>query len=55
MDPNTALAELRALARRLVESDDADVATMADRFEALDGWLTTGGFLPGAWQRKGAS
>ena len=57
MDPDTALENARealaVYARRyrdkgtgLSEADD-----LADAFEALDGWLSRGGFLPDAWKR----
>lgn len=54
MDPNTALTEIR---RAVAETDDACYACCAsaslrdvlDRFEALDEWLSTGGFLPAQW------
>lgn len=65
MDPNEALknarAALAALRTRLDDGEeptsdtDAEVADhagdLADAFEALDGWLSKGGFLPAAWQR----
>lgn len=60
MDPNEALSTLRRAIRdfRLAEdASDADVylmlehaATMAEHFEALDGWLRKGGVLPLSWQ-----
>lgn len=64
MDPNAALAELRAAMRQLENSrqllgKEADLDALwkaivaADRLaesvEALDGWLSRGGFLPDAW------
>lgn len=49
MDPNETLAELRKLAARLLDTggwpDD-----MAEKFQALDEWLSKGGFLPTDWQ-----
>jgi hypothetical protein len=57
MDPDAALNELRELAGRLrdpgpeqVLDDLEDVGRMAELVEALDGWLSRGGFLPAAWQ-----
>lgn len=57
MDPNAALIAIR---KALADLDHAPSATaaefedsarrMADYFEALDGWLAHGGFLPDAWQ-----
>lgn len=67
VDPDTALANLRnALTRyRAAQGwdfpDSAEAAEagsaaddLADAAEALDGWLTGGGFLPAAW-RPGAA
>ncbi len=53
MDPNTTLAELRSLLR---DVDDPTVArtyltaALAERVQALDEWLTAGGYLPTAWR-----
>ena len=56
MDPNACLAEIRAhldAAEKCgaCEQDDmvAEYAQAADKFESLDRWLRTGGFLPSAW------
>jgi hypothetical protein len=64
MDPNANLAELRRLVARFMQAwDEADEETgavtidtddalrMAELVEALDGWLSKGGFLPAAWSR----
>ena len=57
MDPDTTLNEARAAANRLLAAD-AEVdplyyATLADelaeRFLALDAWLSASGFLPTRW------
>jgi len=55
MDPDAALAELRRLLRRGAEGDAvADVLPrIVELIEALDGWITRGGFLPAVW-RDGA-
>jgi len=51
MDPNATLAELR----RLVEEywDEGESAGLSHRFadcvDALDSWVSRGGFLPDAW------
>lgn len=59
MDPNAALANLRtavadfrAAANTSVAEDPVDEAAhgLADAAEALDGWLSGGGFLPEAWK-----
>lgn len=45
MDPTVALTNLnRAL-------DDGDLDAARDAFEALDGWLSRGGFLPEQWRQ----
>jgi hypothetical protein len=59
MDPNKALED----AREAVEVLNADTSTAARvmdayeklhaSFEALDGWLSKGGFLPDAWCNGG--
>jgi hypothetical protein len=61
MDPNANLEELRRLAAEILnmtveqmgETETGDLMARATRLaeliEALDGWLTKGGFLPSAW------
>ncbi|MEY9969283.1 sensor domain CHASE-containing protein [Streptacidiphilus sp. MAP12-16] len=56
MDPNTILRALRQLTARIEEIDNhpdrdwSDLAREAlEGIEALDGWLTRGGALPGPW------
>lgn len=53
MDPNMTLHELRELCgEALAESGNkrADlVDEIAERFDALDQWLSRGGFVPSAW------
>lgn len=68
MDPNANLEEqLELVARLLYEEaeddidedylqDRADMAIrLAELVEALNGWITRGGFLPRAWNNKGAT
>lgn len=53
MDPNATLEEMRTLAEALIEADDpdpGDVERLAHLVQALDQWITKGGFLPAAWQ-----
>jgi len=57
MDPEQALRDARA-ALAMIRSETTDTqgiaeATdeLADAFEALDGWLSKGGFLPIAWSK----
>lgn len=54
MDPDAALINLRAAinAALIEQSPDHDsVDAIAEHFEALDGWLSRGGFLPSDWHR----
>lgn len=64
MDPNTALANMRAAIaeyRRIADAGPsglgqtialAQISTeIAESADALDGWVSRGGFLPSAWQR----
>lgn len=55
MDPNKTLQDLRKAIRRLNDNDavgaDGDVRILLDTAEALDGWLSSGGFLPADWRR----
>lgn len=55
MDPNANLREQRAIVARinssaLNEGDAFDVRRLAELAEALDEWLSEGGFLPDAWK-----
>ncbi|BCP36387.1 hypothetical protein MINTMi198_17570 [Mycobacterium intracellulare M.i.198] len=52
MDPNEALQDIRnGLANYFANGIDVDLDHIFDRVEALDEWLSRGGFLPDAWQR----
>jgi hypothetical protein len=58
LDPNANLEELRSLTASLLEQidneepiDQDDAARVLELFEALDGWISRGGFLPRAWKR----
>ena len=58
MDPEVALAAARAHAKaaeRCPEEDTngalAELATALGHYQALDEWLTKGGFPPEAWER----
>lgn len=62
MDPNENLRETLELCRLLRDGadnddDDFDAGEGVDRLlelvEALDGWLSNGGFLPTRWRREG--
>jgi hypothetical protein len=57
MDPTTALMNLRGIvsdlhnpARIEVEGLDRLAYDFAEVFEALDNWLSRGGFLPEQWK-----
>ena len=60
MDPNEALKNAREAAAFLLSpplrTEGSDVikaaATLAEAFEALDGWLSKGGFLPHGWSPR---
>lgn len=59
MDPNEALVALRDCAQDIENGTDeytfAETAqTMAEKFEALDDWLSRGGFPPSDWVRLSA-
>ena len=53
MDPNEALRRLRALVATIRGSmnhyDHRQVDDLIETFDALDDWLTKGGFLPATW------
>lgn len=54
MDPEEALKNAREaldVLRGSVDNNELEAASadLADAFEALDGWLSKGGFLPTAW------
>ena len=62
MDPNTALEEALAACADYLSAVEgtADVgaptaeeaaSNLVNAFEALDGWLSRGGFLPRRWER----
>lgn len=58
MDPNEALRLARKASEQFGKDITADQAAAAGvdlmmYFDALDQWLTNGGFLPEAWERKG--
>jgi hypothetical protein len=59
MDPNQALLNARDAARDLRSHIDRGNASPADlveelveAFEALDGWISGGGFLPSDWSKN---
>lgn len=52
MDPEETLRRLRVLAENAINDAvaDEDAVEMAELFQAMDGWLSKGGFLPAAWK-----
>lgn len=65
MDPDVNLEEQRKLAARLIAQIDSepaddvidldDVDRLIELVQALDQWISRGGFLPQAWQKKEAT
>lgn len=55
MDPNATLDQIRALVANLGSEDQItlEAQQLAEHFQAMDQWLTAGGFLPGDWQNAG--
>lgn len=54
MDPNETLRLLRLTIAQMRVDENPDIrkahaAEVAEYFEALDEWLSRGGFLPAAW------
>lgn len=51
MDPEAALSKLREMVGDINADNHHSSTTrrLAERFEALDEWLSNGGFLPAAW------
>lgn len=60
MDPNANLEEMRRLADQIIAADGCDDARippnaaerLAELVQALDAWISKGGFLPRDWQPK---
>lgn len=51
MDPNANLEEQRRIVSTIIRDGSGDAERLADLVEALDEWLSKGGFLPEAWKR----
>lgn len=52
MDPEDAYTTLKSFSQRVAEGlriSQTDVDEAAEAFDALDGWLSHGGFPPSAW------
>ncbi len=61
MDPDRCLQEIRLLISQSFKLPHdppshhvviMNYAELSDKVEALDRWLTTGGFIPKVWQRR---
>jgi hypothetical protein len=55
MDPNTVLLRARSAAQAVLDTPSnayPEALVLAEAFDALDRWLSNGGFCPKAWQRK---
>lgn len=56
MDPDEALRIIRVYTARYLDSleepEAEEVQRYAEAVDALDGWLTKGGFLPAAWRES---
>lgn len=55
MDPNETLRRIRALTKRVNSEQDLDdgpgtLIELAELVEALDQWMSAGGFGPHEWQ-----
>lgn len=52
MDPEATLSNMRGLADVITSHGDSAYAEeLAEAFQALDDWLSKGGFLPVAWEQ----
>jgi len=56
VDPDACLAEIRELAKSIMNSNlihqrIKEASDLAVRVEALDEWMSTGGFLPEDWAK----
>ena len=49
MDPDEVLHRLRVEVQEVLRGEEPSPAAMAEAFEALDQWLSKGGFLPSDW------
>lgn len=52
MDPDANLEEQLRIAKRVLDADGCDagdIVRLAELVDALDGWISKGGFLPKRW------
>lgn len=52
VDPNFALMMIREIIKDYEAGNSADVHTIIECFNALDQWMSKGGFLPNEWKEK---
>jgi hypothetical protein len=55
MDPNIHLSEMRQVISEILageEMESRNALWLALLAQAMDNWLSKGGFLPGAWERQ---
>jgi hypothetical protein len=52
MDPNETLAQLRRMSEEPRWLVNPIAAKYIEHFEALDSWLSNGGFLPEDWRKR---
>ena len=55
MDPDETLRRIRAIVQKTLYSDEEstleELGELTELVEALDGWVSKGGFLPAAWAK----
>jgi hypothetical protein len=55
MDPNIVLADLKEMVDAIIDNEDEGTSSQliefAEAFNALDHWMSVGGFLPTRWER----
>lgn len=55
MDPNRLLAEIREIVTEVWKHEDSmpnELVELVEKVDALDGWLSIGGFLPDPWKYR---
>ena len=50
MDPNACLKAIRELIAEVSTGSEIDAERLAELVDALDTWISRGGFLPAAWR-----
>ena len=49
MDPNATLKEIREIIKLHNDSNAPDLSRLVELIEALDEWISNGGFRPEGW------